>query len=372
MRRIEKTISTSFWAFCLVLSACTTPATPSTAPTPTYTPTASKELTPPALRYIADNQLYQKQADSTALLIASLGEEGDIMDAVRVKDIIFVLRGKGLQRVDMKTGKTKMVVGFDKIPLWGDLDRTSNENVLLYSTAWDSTCSSTSIGATIGLYQVDKDTFRDVFAKEEGYIRPLGLTTDGQNIFSLPLGCDPEFDRFWLISIDQGKITKEMQTSDATSKEYGQGYATLAPNAHFLAFPTTRNVEDSLKYRLSIYDLDSLGIERYELPNPPSHIFDGFLWSPDSQQLYFVLNPGSPYDVPSNSYGLWGLDIQTSEFLQVTNLNNPFLHLVSISTDGQWILLQPEVEQTVTYVHLSTGEQFVIDLPSEGVQQIVR
>lgn len=371
MRRIEKTVFISFWVFCLVLSACTAPKSSSIAPTPTYIPTASKELTPPVLLYIADNQLYERHPDGTTLISANLGEEGNIMDAVRMKDIVFVLRGKGLQRIDMKTGKTKMAVEFDKIPLWGNLDKTSNENDLLYSTAWDSACSSTGIGATIGLYQVNKDTFRNVFAKDEGYIRPLGLTTDGQSIYSLPLGCDPEFDRFWLISIDQGKVIKELQTSDATSKEYGEGYAALSPDAHFLAFMTTRHVEDSPKYRLSVYDLDRLAIERYELPMFSSH-GDGLLWSPTSQKLYFILNPGTPYGESSESYGLWSLDINTGVFLPVTSLDNRFIHLVTISSDGEWIFLQPEVEQSVIYVHLPTGEQFVTNLPPEWASKIVR
>jgi len=373
MRRIEKTIFTSFWTFCLVLSACTTPATPSTAPTPTYIPTAKKELAPPALLYIADNQLYEQQPDGTTLISSDLGEEGDVMDAVRVQDIVFVLLGKGLQRIDMKTGKTKMAVEFDKTSLWGELDRTSDDNVLLYSIAQDSACSSTGVGATIGLYQVNKDIYNDVFVRDEGYVRPLGLTRDRQSIYGLPLGCDPEFDRFWLISIDQGKITKELHTWDTTSKEYGEGYAALSPDAHFLAFATAYYVEseNSLKYRLSIYDLDSLTIKRYELPKPPSYS-DGLLWSPNGQKLYFILNPGASYDESSESYGLWSLDIHSDVFSTVTSLDNRSIHLVIISSDGQWILLQPETEPSVTYVHVPTGEQFVTNLPAEGVEQIVR
>ena len=371
--RIEKTVFICFWAFCLVLNACTSPIPPSIAPTSTNIPTASKELILPSLFHIADNQLYEQQSDGATLIRANLGEEGDIMDAVRVKDSVFVLRGKGLQRIDMKTGKTKMVVEFDKTPLWGELDRTSDDNLLLYSIALDSTCSSTGTGATVGLYQINKDISREVFAKDEGTIKPLGLTTDGQNMYGLPFGCDPEFDRFWLISIDQGKITKELQTSDAISKEYGEAYAALSLDARFLAFTTLHRVEpeDPPKYRLSVYDLESLMIERYELPKPSSY-GDGLLWSPNSEKLYFILNPGAPYDDSSESYGLWSLDIHTGVFLPVTSLDNRFIHLVSISSDGQWILLQPEVVQSVTYVHVPTGEQFVINLPPEGLSQIVR
>ena len=140
-----------------------------------------------------------------------------------------------------------------------------------------------------------------------------------------------------------------------------------------MAFVTDRfiSIEEPLQYRLSIYNLNNETIKRYEFPNPPSHI-DELLWSPNSQQLYFALNPGAPGDEPSSSYGLWRFNIQTGDFIQVTNLSDPFLHPVSISQDGQWILLMPERMQSVTYIHLPTGEQIVIRLPPDGVSRIVR
>jgi hypothetical protein len=370
--RIKRTIFISFWAFSLLLNACATPVPPSVAPT-TSIPTTSQDLTPPSLLYIANNQLHEQQANGAALTSIDLGEEGNVLDAVRVKDTVLVLREKGLQRIEMDTGETKMGVTFDQIPLFGELARTSNDNVLLYSTARDSACSATGMGATIGLYQIDKDISREVFVKDEGTIKPLGLTMDGQSMYGLPVGCDPEFDRFWLISIDQGKITKELQTSDATSQEYGNAYAALSPDVHFLAFTTVHRVEpeDPPLYGLSVYDLDSLTIERYEFPKPPSYS-DGLLWSTNSRKLYFILNPGTPYDESSESDGLWSLDIQTGILSPVTNLDNRFIHLVTISPDEQWILLQPETEPSVIYVHLPTGERFVINLPPEGLSKIVR
>jgi hypothetical protein len=369
--RIKETVFLSFWGFCLALSACTSPLPPSVDSTSTNTATTSKEHTPPPLLYIANNQLYELKVDGFTLMRAELGEHGNILDAIRVNDMVFVLRGKGLQKIEIETGIARMTVGFDKIPLFGEITRTSNDDVLLYSIALDSTCSSTGIGATIGFYQGNQDTFRDVFVKDEGYIKPLGLTDDEQSIYGLPTGCDPEFDRFWIISIDQGAISRELATSDATSKEYGEGYAALSPDAHYVAFLTLRYLEDVPKYRLSVYDLDHLTIKRYELPQPPSYTGELF-WSPTSQTLYFILNPGTPYDDASKSYGLWSFDIHTGIFSPVTSLNHRFIHIVTISPDGQWVLLQPEMEQSVTYVYLPTGEQVLIKLPSEGVSKIVR
>lgn len=306
-------------------------------------------------------------------MIASLGDEGDVISAIKLKDAVFVLRKKGLQRVELEGDKTEMVVRFDSTPLYGELIKISNDNVVLFSTALDSGCSSTGIGSILGLYQIDNYASRLFFANDEHYIQPLGLTADQQSVYGFPQGCAPGFGEFWLISTDKGEITSKLLIGDATSKEAGVGNAALSPDARFLAFGTSLvEAENSNRYRLSIYDLEDITIERHELPNPPSHIWDGLLWSPDNQRLYFVLNPGSPYDEPSNSYGLWNLDIQTGIFSLVTSLHDPYIHLVSISSDGQWILLMPEALLSVTYIHLPTGEPVVISLPPGGIDQIVR
>src|SRR3990172_969386 len=330
----------------------------------TYAPSTRSGLTPPSLLYLNENRLYQQQPDGTRSMIASLGDEGDVMNAIKLKDSVFVLRKKGLQRVELEGGKTEMVVWFDSMPLSGELIRTSNDSVLLYSIALDSGCSSTGIGSMLGLYQIDNRTSRPLFANDERYIQPVGLTADKQSVYGFPRGCAPGFGEFWLISTDKGEITSKLLIWDATSKEAGVGNAALSPDARFLAFGTSLvETEDSVRYKLSIYDLEDITIERHELPNPPSHIWDGLLWSPNNQRLYFVLNPGLLYDEPSYSYGLWNLDIQTGIFWKVTSLHNPYMHLVSISSDGQWILLMPEALQSVTYVHLPTGEQVAISLP---------
>ena len=342
-------------------------------PAPISTPSISKDPTSPPLLYIADNQLFQRQADNTTRMVASLGEEGEVFSAIRVKEAIFVLRKNGLQRVEIGSGKVEMVVKFDGTPLFGALVRTSNDRVVLYSTALESGCSPTGIGAKVGLYQVDKNISRDVYSSDTRYILPMGLTADRQNLYGRPVGCDPEFDRFWLISTGNGEIKKELPTWDATPKEYGSGYAALSPDSRHLAF-TTSSVADTengvIRHRLSIYNLDRMTIERYDLPHPPSH-GRSLLWSSDSQWLYFTLNPGTPFDEPSNSYGLWSLNIQTGQYLRITDLDDPLMHLVSISPDGQWIFLQPETRQRVIYVHLSTAEKIFINLPPEGVDHIV-
>jgi len=125
-------------------------------PAPTSTPFISKDLNPPPLLYIADNRLFQLQTDNTTRMVASLGEEGEVFSAISVKETIFVLRKNGLQRVEIESGKAEMVVEFDGTPLFGGLVRTSNDRVVLYSTALESGCSPTGERHGVrGLYVMD-------------------------------------------------------------------------------------------------------------------------------------------------------------------------------------------------------------------------
>jgi len=71
----------------------------------TYAPSTRNGLTPPSLLYLNENRLYQQQPDGTTLMIASLGDEGDVMSAIKLKDTVFVLRRKGLQRVELRVAK---------------------------------------------------------------------------------------------------------------------------------------------------------------------------------------------------------------------------------------------------------------------------
>jgi hypothetical protein len=96
------------------------------------------------------------------------------------------------------------------------------------------------------------------------------------------------------------------------------------------------------------------------------------LWSPEGRWVYFVVNPGAPSDELPSSLGLWGFDAQEKSFHKVSDLDNPFTHLLSISGDGKWLLVQPEAERRVVYAYLPTGEWFVVSLPPEGVGEIVR
>ena len=337
-------------------------------PAPTSTPSPNKDLTPPPLLYIVNNQLFQLQSDNTTRMVVRLGEEGEVFSAIRIKETILVWGKNGLQRVDIKSGKVEMVVEFDETPLFGTVVRTSNDRVVLYYTALESGCSTTGIGAKIWLYQVDKNISRNIYSSDTRNILPLGLTADQKGFYGHPVGCAPGFEWFWLISTDSGEIKKELPTWDATPRETGTGGAELSPDSRHLAFPTSSTVDAEngvMRHRLSIYDLDDLTIERYDLPHSPSHA-RSLLWSPDSQWLYFVLSPGTPFDEPSNSYGLWSLNIQTGQYLRITDFDDPLMRFVSISSDGQWILLQPETGQKVTYVHISTGEKISISLPPEG------
>jgi len=318
--------------------------------------------------------LVELTADGTTRIVADLADEGPVLSAIRLQDSVFLLRERGLQRVELEGARVATVVRFRDRPLFGELVRTAADDVLLYSTARESLCSATGMGATLGLYEIPTGEASLILETDEGYVRVLGLATDRRSIYALPVGCDPEFDEFWELLSENGATTRRLPTFDAATREYGHEYAALSPDAASLAFTSSRYLEseNTLRYRLSVYDLDTLSIARYDLPNPPSHIWGGLVWSSDSRRLYFAIDAGLPEDEPSRPYGLWAWDTQEQSISRIADLTEPAMHLLGISADDVWLLLAPEHQQTVTYIYLPTGEHTLLELPPEGVDAIVR
>lgn len=330
--------------------------------------------TPPPVLYLAHNRLVQLQSDGATRTIADLSDEGAVMTAIAAEDSVFVLREGGLQRVDLMTGKQRIAVRFHQRPLFGELVWAPLHDALLYSTALEWACSPTGMGASLGLYEVTTDEGTVILVTDKGYVRPLGLAADQRSLYALPVGCDPEFDEFWEIPIGTAVATTSLPTWDAVAKEYGHQYAALSPDAGALAFTSSRYVqsENTLRYRLSVYDLHTLTIERYDLPSPPSHIYGGLVWSNDSRSLYFAIDAGAPEEEPSRPYGLWALNAQGHSISRIADLSEPAMHLLRISSDDLWLLLAPERQDTVTWVYLPAGERTVLELPQDGVDAIVR
>jgi hypothetical protein len=328
----------------------------------------------PPLFFVADGKLYQ-QVNDTSEMIADLMSIGEVYSAVRIGDNLFILSGTGLHMVDINTKSVaKTSVIFEEDSSFGSLLRTPDPNVLIYSNAAGPACNLPNrMGMVTGLYRIKEDAARVIFTTEDQTAKILGMTADQKRLYGYPESCDPAFERFWMISTADGNIEQEFLTwKDVGQEEYAWWYASLSPNAQYIAFMSYRIVEQNGSsftdaYRLSLYNLNDQSIKRYEFPNPPSSASGNLLWSPDNRKVYFPLNVGSP-TVADENYGLWSFDVSTGEFSQITKQFEQLPIPVSITLDGQWLLFQ--AEQTAGYVNLRTGEQIKVPISVKGLKLV--
>ena len=326
----------------------------------------------PALLYIAEGLLIERHANGTDEVIASLPDEGAVSDAIRVEDSVFVLRQRGLQRVGLADGVGEVVVRFDEPILFGELLYSAVGHTILYSLAPDSGC--TAIGVHAGFYELDTRIARTFFSREEGYLHLLGTTRDNLSVYAVPFGCDPEFPEVWRISLATGEILATLPTWDSTNREYGDQYAALSPNGRYLAFASSRSealgdpVQYTLRHGLGVYNLEpqAWSIQRLDLPNSPSHA-SGLLFSPDGGSLYFLLQPEAADEEPGFSHGLWRLDVRAGAFSRVAAVEDPLAHLLTMTDDGRYVVLQSENSRNVTVVDMSTGAGTTIEIPGRLV-----
>lgn len=310
----------------------------------------------PEIFYIHDSKLTRQPLGQEPQALLTLPDMGAVRDALKVDDTVFVLRELGLQKVSLADHSVEGIAQFGN-PIGGGALFAQGESVFY------------SLDEELRQYDIAKGTTRKVLSyPHAGFFKPLGLTQDGKGFYLLPLAGDPEFPAIWEVNLTNGEVT-ELPVG------IGHEFAALAPDSRHLVTVAVHSVlpEGSLEYGLGLFDLSTFppSGQFLTLPNPPSHIAYGLAWSPDSRWVYFLLRPGMPWDEPTTSYGLWRFEVETGTFSRTADIDNPTMHLVSISPDGEWMLLRPEVERYLALVHISTGEVKIVELPT-GRVEIVR
>lgn len=298
--------------------------------------------------YIHENQLVSQQPGQQPETLLALPDLGQVKDALKVEENIFVLRERGLQNVSLADKSVDLVAQFPNATISGALFAAINQGALVYA-----------IDEKVEIYDLRGQTTREVLS-HPGFFVPLGLSADGAKLYLVPLGGDPEFPEIWGLTLNNGEM-------EPFSIGIGSG-AALSPSSRYLAIASTHFVEleQPLEYKLTLFDLASpqaLG-DILTLPNFPSHIRGRLIWSSDSQKLYFLLRPGAPYDDPKTSYGLWFFDVGSETFSRVVEIENPTMHFISLSSDGEWALLMPETEPSITLVFVNSGKMETIELPT--------
>jgi hypothetical protein len=313
---------------------------------------------PPALYYIQGNQLIKLIAGEATKTLGELPEAGPVKNAIQVGNTLLVLREGGIQRVDLADGATELLFKPDLPVLFGDF-LLADQDQILYSAVIDDPSVIFGFRTLIGTYRVKEGILNPSLSLPQN-LRVLGLTLDGRGLYLLPVGQDPEFDSVRLFDLISGEMEKELPVE-------GSGYASLAPNGRLLATASQIGALDQ-KYEgmINLYDLPSLPLtppRSLALPQSPSHV-TGLIWSPNGGSLYFLLNPGSPWDEPSESYGLWRLEVPSGEFSQVIPLQQTGFHLRGLSPDGQWLLLEHESKPGALLVNQLTGDILAFTRPN--------
>ena len=282
-----------------------------------------------------------------ARLVAEIPEAGPVHSALKSGNTLLILREGGLQRVSLADGSNEVLSRFDSPVRFGDLILAGDGEQVLYSAVVDDPAGDFGWRTAVGIYSLDDNSTRQVLSSPQN-LRVLGLTSDGLGLYLLPVGQDPDFGSLLLVELERGEAIKELLV-------YGSLFAALAPDGRLLA---TMGPESML----NLYDLQALppALRTYALPEAPSYIA-GLSWSPDSGSLYFLLNPGSFWDAPVSSLGLWRLDIASGGISQVAAIQEAAMHIRTISPDGGWLLLEHESQLDAMWINLSTGESLTFN-----------
>lgn len=331
--------------------------------TPTGTPSGIN-LTPiptiifPIFVYLEGEVLMEQIGSNAPEHIIDLPESGPIKDAVLVGETLHLLREQGIQRIRLSEGKSDILLRFDMPILEGGMIFAADYPRILYY-ATESTQET-----LIGYFGLDEDTVHPMPSLPQNF-HILGMTKDGQGLYGLPIGQDPEFGKVLLIDLEQGDIARELPIQ-------GILFAALAPDARRLAtFAQRPDPSGRLESVIHLYDLPSLPLTLprvFALPNAPSYVgFGGLRWSPDSQRLYFMLVENIYEASATTSYGLWRLAVESGATDQVAPISDPIFHMTSISPDGEWIVLMHETSDEAILVQLQTGEVQSFSVPVNAI-----
>jgi hypothetical protein len=317
------------------------------------TPTQIQASIIPRFVYLEDGTLMIQENDSSPEKIESINDLGQIIDAVFIDENLFLLREQGLELIQTTEGKSDILMHFDMPIIQGNFFPDSSRHRVFYSTKND-------LESIIGYYALDEDTIHTILTFPQSlYI--VGLTEDGQGLYGVPFGQDPDFNKVLLIDVGKGQISEELPV-------HGTSYAALAPDARrFTTFALVDEPSGQVDGIINLYDLPSLPLtppQVFLLPKTPGYVgFGGMRWSPNSHNLYFMFIENI-YDAPATtSYGLWRLDTSSGKMEEVSPITDPIFHTISVSPDGMWILLSHERKNVSIMVNADTGVIQSITVP---------
>lgn len=308
----------------------------------------------PIFVFLEGDILMKQIGSNTPQQIVALPDLGPIKDAILKGGTLILLREQGIQSILLSETTIDTLIRFDMPILEGGLINSANDRRLFYFG------TDSEQKTNIGYFELDKDIGKPAFSFPQN-LQVLGLTEDGQGLYCLPVGQDPEFNKVLLIDISKDEISRELPVR-------GVSFAALAPDARSLStFAQVPGQNGQLDSVINLYDLPSLPLTPprvFNLPKTPSFVgFGGLRWSPNSQDLYFMLIENI-YEAPSTiSYGLWRLNVQNGKMDQITPISDPTFHIEKVSPDGTWILLSHETINESIIVNSTSGKIQSLTVP---------
>ena len=271
---------------------------------------------------------------------------------------MYLLREQGFQKLSLLSNQSEVVVRYE-LPESGNLFYSDRHPEQLYYTIRHD-----DMDTLLGVLDLANGNMRTLLDYERG-LQILGLTEDGLGLYVMPIGQDASFGGVFVIDLENGEIAKDLPMQALF-------FVTLAPDSRQLIAFSIQFVEGTTHdYVLHLYDLPSLPLsapEIFPLPVEDSHVGNyGLHWSPDGEGIYFTLIEDF-YETPSESFGLWYLNVETGEaHLVGTPIPDSDYYTAGISPDGKWMLFQYYMSGEVVLFQLQTGETLTFMEPFGGL-----
>lgn len=358
-----------FLVLALALAACGEEATePRQPPEPaaTQTPLPTFAITPPPVLYVREGELFEQSGDAPARRLADLAEAGPALAAAAVDDEVLVLRERGLQRVKLEDGASDTIQSFEQPVLLGQLVPVEGGDRVIVQVVRDEPGAPFGFATRIAIFDGSSGTVRELLAADElteyTTVQPLGLSADGNSLYLLPRGQDPSFVRLLEASLESGEIVADLPIE-------GEGEAALAPGGRRLAVTLRRLFPDaSPEHIVALYDVTDQPPTRRMVSLPQaSNLPTGLQWSPDGRFLYFALAAVDPSGQQPTLTSLLRLDVNSGDVVEVAKVDIADGQPVTISPNGEWLLLRAMTGEQATLVHLPTGATEPLTLPPTAI-----
>jgi hypothetical protein len=287
--------------------------------------------------------------------IRAASDLGEIKSAFLVDNTVYLARHQAIQRVRLSDGRSDVLIDFGFQITGRAFYLTPDRSNLLYAMRVQDPGSAYGQGIRAGFIALASGVVRPFLSSPQNII-PLGLSSDGQTLFGMPVGDDSDFGPLWLIDTRDGSIRKEVAM-------IASGSASLSPDQRYVA---TRYlwVKDSMGHHaenvVRLYNLSTANAAPFDFIVPPQpSTFGGFLWTSDSRTVYI-----QPKDVNDDQpFGIWRLGIPSGVMDRVAYISDPMLGIVSISPDGKWLLMQRGNQDGGILLGIANGQAYSFPLP---------